>query len=102
MGKKKGNIMILMIAFLFFFSSFIGCFILINKTVNNQLINYINKERYERYIENKAYEFYLSDSYENEMFILKKDKIFFKEDFNIQFSIFIDENNYILILKEEC
>lgn len=100
MGKKKGNTVIIMLAFVFLISSFLLCHVILNKLTTNKLSNYINESDFERQLEIRAYEFYFTYEDESNQFSRLNNVIVYNEDPSIKFYIF-DENGIFYIRKEE-
>lgn len=99
MGKKKGNTLIIMLAFLFLFGALIGSYILINRISSNQINKFVKKVNDERVLENDAYKFYLLNIKEDDNFILDENYIIYKKNTEIIFFVF-EENMIIKIRKE--
>lgn len=98
MGKKKGNTIILTLIILFIMISFIGCFSLFNTMLNKQIIDLTSCMVNDRLLEQKAYNFYLNNEIENDLFYIEDNTIYCKENLNIVFDLYI-ENDLINIKR---
>lgn len=92
MEKKKGNTIIITLMILFIFCSYIGCIFIFNTKINNQITNITNDIENDRILEEKAYNFYISNELENDLFYIKDNTIYYKNDLNIVFDIFIEDD----------
>lgn len=101
MDKKKGSTIIITLMLLFIFCTFIGSVCIFNTSVNNQIINITNDIENYRILEEKAYSFYISNGFENDFFYVKDNTIYYKNDLNIVFDVFI-ENNLINIRRRKA
>ena len=69
MDSKKGNVVGVLLIFIFFISSFVGI-VLSYTRLSNERINLLNNEFYEnRKEEQEIYNFYINKIYENEKYI---------------------------------
>lgn len=98
MGKKKGNTMIITLIIIFIFSSFFGMLLLLNMSINKQVTNFSDNTISNRELEQSAYNFFISNNKENELFYLDNEIIYYKEDYKIMFEVYI-ENNIINIRR---
>lgn len=92
METKKGNTIVISILIIFIFSLFIACIYLTNMTLNKQINNLTVQLNKERTIEINAYEFYVQNIAENELFYLENNVIYYKSDNNVKFEMYIENN----------
>ena len=92
MGKKKGNTMIITLIIIFIFSSFFGMLLLLNMSINKQVTNFSDNTISNRELEQSAYNFFISNNKENELFYLDNEIIYYKEDYKIMLEVYIENN----------
>lgn len=100
MGAKKGNTIIISLMLVFVFSSLVGGIFVLNSFFNSQINETTEELKNDRELELKAYDFYINNEINSDLFYIKNDVICYKEDQTIMFDVYI-ENNIINIRRKK-
>ena len=92
MGSKKGNVVAVLLIFMFFISSFIGI-ILCYTRISNEKINLLNDELLkDRKEEQEVYEFFINRIYENEKYIQIDNVVYLFNDKSVYYTFYLEDN----------
>lgn len=91
MDSKKGNVVGVLLIFIFFISSFVGI-VLSYTRVSNERINLLNNEFYEnRKEEQEIYNFYINKIYENEKYIQIDNIVYLFNDNTVYYIFYLED-----------
>lgn len=92
MDSKKGNVVGVLLIFIFFISSFVGI-VLSYTRVSNERINLLNNEFYEnRKEEQEIYNFYINKIYENEKYIQIDNIVYLFNDNTVYYIFYLEDD----------
>lgn len=92
MDSKKGNVVGILLIFMFFISSFIGI-ILCYTRLSNDRINLLSDELLEvRKEEQEVYEFFINRIYENEKYIQIDNVVYLFNDKSVYYTFYVEDN----------
>ena len=91
MDSKKGNVVGVLLIFIFFISSFVGI-VLSYTRLSNERINLLNNEFYEnRKEEQEIYNFYINKIYENEKYIQIDNIVYLFNDNTVYYIFYLED-----------
>jgi hypothetical protein len=92
MDSKKGNVVGVLLIFIFFISSFVGI-VLSYTRLSNERINLLNNEFYEnRKEEQEIYNFYINKIYENEKYIQIDNIVYLFNDNTVYYIFYLEDD----------
>ena len=95
---KKGNVIGITLVLLFFVTSFFGIVVSYSKFINNKIYELEDSVTVKRLNEIEIYEFFISETYENDKYIRIDNYVYIFDNPNIYYEFYIEDE--ILKMKK--